>query len=182
MCVLYLFFFFSSRRRHTRFRNVTGVQTCALPIWGRGFSLLWFGRLVGRFEQRRTKCFFAHGSEYDHRITFRKRRHWLALLVWRHIRGNEINSPQIARFLCCARQCEVSVVNRIKRPAEESDVHECDCSPRDRVSTDSIKLCYTCAEFAERLQSYSPGCSIFGATPSSPGLSLWTTPIHCPIA
>src|ERR1043166_8524959 len=27
-----LFFFFSSRRRHTRFRNVTGVQTCALPI------------------------------------------------------------------------------------------------------------------------------------------------------
>src|ERR1043166_7397598 len=26
-------FFFSSRRRHTRFRNVTGVQTCALPIY-----------------------------------------------------------------------------------------------------------------------------------------------------
>src|ERR1043166_2783738 len=28
-----LCFFFSSRRRHTRFRNVTGVQTCALPIY-----------------------------------------------------------------------------------------------------------------------------------------------------
>src|SRR5210317_2036895 len=28
------FFFFSSRRRHTRFLNVTGVQTCALPIYG----------------------------------------------------------------------------------------------------------------------------------------------------
>src|SRR6056300_1451181 len=27
-----LVFFFSSRRRHTRFLNVTGVQTCALPI------------------------------------------------------------------------------------------------------------------------------------------------------
>src|SRR5213078_5028441 len=26
-------FFFSSRRRHTRFELVTGVQTCALPIW-----------------------------------------------------------------------------------------------------------------------------------------------------
>ena len=25
-------FFFSNRRRHTRFLNVTGVQTCALPI------------------------------------------------------------------------------------------------------------------------------------------------------
>src|SRR5213080_2652530 len=32
--ILYcLFFFFSSRRRHTRYRYVTGVQTCALPIW-----------------------------------------------------------------------------------------------------------------------------------------------------
>src|ERR1043166_7817778 len=29
---VFLFFFFSTRRRHTRFRNVTGVQTCALPI------------------------------------------------------------------------------------------------------------------------------------------------------
>src|SRR6059058_1311298 len=27
------FFFFSSRRRHTRCRYVTGVQTCALPIF-----------------------------------------------------------------------------------------------------------------------------------------------------
>src|ERR1051325_7349630 len=29
------FFFFSSRRRHTRLRTVTGVQTCALPICSR---------------------------------------------------------------------------------------------------------------------------------------------------
>src|SRR3546814_1074438 len=28
--------FFSSRRRHTRCALVTGVQTCALPIWTRG--------------------------------------------------------------------------------------------------------------------------------------------------
>src|SRR3546814_1328328 len=32
MCVVYVFFF-SSRRRHTRGALVTGVQTCALPIW-----------------------------------------------------------------------------------------------------------------------------------------------------
>src|SRR6184192_4745859 len=32
------FFFFSSRRRHTRCRLVTGVQTCALPIWAAGFG------------------------------------------------------------------------------------------------------------------------------------------------
>src|SRR3546814_4901956 len=29
---VHLFFFFSSRRRHTRCALVTGVQTCALPI------------------------------------------------------------------------------------------------------------------------------------------------------
>src|SRR3546814_3710204 len=33
MCLLiFLLFFFSSRRRHTRCALVTGVQTCALPI------------------------------------------------------------------------------------------------------------------------------------------------------
>src|SRR5881396_2380998 len=32
MLLLSLFFFFSSRRRHTRWYEVTGVQTCALPI------------------------------------------------------------------------------------------------------------------------------------------------------
>src|SRR3546814_3828029 len=30
---LFCFFFFSSRRRHTRCALVTGVQTCALPIY-----------------------------------------------------------------------------------------------------------------------------------------------------
>src|SRR3546814_7181065 len=34
----FLFFFFSSRRRHTRCALVTGVQTCALPI----FDDEWF--------------------------------------------------------------------------------------------------------------------------------------------
>src|SRR3546814_406966 len=32
-------FFFSSRRRHTRCALVTGVQTCALPIYGGGIRL-----------------------------------------------------------------------------------------------------------------------------------------------
>src|SRR3546814_7014283 len=34
LCVV-VFFFFSSRRLHTRCALVTGVQTCALPIWRR---------------------------------------------------------------------------------------------------------------------------------------------------
>src|SRR3546814_10348316 len=35
VCVFFLVFFFSSRRRHTRCALVTGVQTCALPISSR---------------------------------------------------------------------------------------------------------------------------------------------------
>src|SRR3546814_5040770 len=34
MRCIYVVFFFSSRRRHTRCALVTGVQTCALPIYG----------------------------------------------------------------------------------------------------------------------------------------------------
>src|SRR3546814_7405429 len=33
LCLLLCFFFFSSRRRHTRCALMTGVQTCALPIY-----------------------------------------------------------------------------------------------------------------------------------------------------
>src|SRR3546814_18831227 len=42
--VLVLLFFFSSRRRHTRCALVTGVQTCALPIYS-GHSRIMGGRL-----------------------------------------------------------------------------------------------------------------------------------------
>ena len=33
MLTIQVIFFFSSRRRHTRSSNVTGVQTCAHPSW-----------------------------------------------------------------------------------------------------------------------------------------------------
>src|SRR3546814_8711744 len=50
------FFFFSSRRRHTRCALVTGVQTCALPIYG-SLTLLHFAQLhhtlaLAAIEQR----------------------------------------------------------------------------------------------------------------------------------
>src|SRR3546814_9724611 len=35
MSKVFIFFFFASRRRHTRCALVTGVQTCALPIYDR---------------------------------------------------------------------------------------------------------------------------------------------------
>src|SRR3546814_2978119 len=40
-----IIFFFSSRRRHTRCALVTGVQTCALPIWSSLYGLV--GELNG---------------------------------------------------------------------------------------------------------------------------------------
>src|SRR3546814_8838657 len=50
MCVFYLFFF-SSRRRHTRCALVTGVQTCALPIWVQSVNdFIVFGAMaIGSF-------------------------------------------------------------------------------------------------------------------------------------
>src|SRR3546814_5531697 len=50
---LFFVFFFSSRRRHTRCALVTGVQTCALPIWNahtdeRATVALFVGRAWNR--------------------------------------------------------------------------------------------------------------------------------------
>ena len=49
---IYNYFFFSSKRRHTSYISVTGVQTCALPILnslitGLSFSVLLFDEING---------------------------------------------------------------------------------------------------------------------------------------
>src|SRR3546814_6811756 len=49
--MLLWYFFFSSRRRHTRCALVTGVQTCALPIWP-DISLDEYINLKERVENR----------------------------------------------------------------------------------------------------------------------------------
>src|SRR3546814_7789737 len=46
-------FFFSSRRRHTRCALVTGVQTCALPIYIRLWLRAEIDTLVGLLRQLR---------------------------------------------------------------------------------------------------------------------------------
>src|SRR3546814_1754145 len=51
LCVLvFSWFFFSSRRRHTRCALVTGVQTCALPICGHSPPGLSERPLLGRSQ------------------------------------------------------------------------------------------------------------------------------------
>src|SRR3546814_5706894 len=57
------FFFFSSRRRHTRCALVTGVQTCALPIW---WAVPWsprWTRPVVPVRQPRQRRFWRRRSE-----------------------------------------------------------------------------------------------------------------------
>src|SRR3546814_6385633 len=65
-------FFFSSRRRHTRCALVTGVQTCALPIWGVGGVAPTYGFSVSRYSvppmrrtlrsiQRARRCTYGPG-------------------------------------------------------------------------------------------------------------------------
>src|SRR3546814_9473969 len=56
---MFLFFFFSSRRRHTRCALVTGVQTCALPISPDGF-ILAFKRVKKDYWDHRTGETFFH--------------------------------------------------------------------------------------------------------------------------
>src|SRR3546814_13239178 len=50
MIIVFVVFFFSSRRRHTRCALVTGVQTCALPISLRDVEYLRIDR--ERFPRR----------------------------------------------------------------------------------------------------------------------------------
>src|SRR3546814_9944840 len=47
-----MFFFFSSRRRHTRCALVTGVQTCALPISGRATRMIFGVETARRARQK----------------------------------------------------------------------------------------------------------------------------------
>src|SRR3546814_6940898 len=47
-------FFFSSRRRHTRCALVTGVQTCALPIWTIESGVDFEKRILSIYQECRT--------------------------------------------------------------------------------------------------------------------------------
>src|SRR3546814_8479454 len=49
-------FFFSSRRRHTRCALVTGVQTCALPIFGAVLVVGGLSVVISRSIMRRTRA------------------------------------------------------------------------------------------------------------------------------
>src|SRR3546814_5437862 len=77
-----IFFFFSSRRRHTRCALVTGVQTCALPI-----SKLSIG-VGGGFQALDAADLFDSGSE---------RFGILPVVSWRLFDGGRVHAEIHAR-------------------------------------------------------------------------------------
>src|SRR3546814_17225439 len=63
--MFFVLFFFSSRRRHTRCALVTGVQTCALPIWSGELGVGEVSVVVACSAPHRAEAFEAcrHGIE-----------------------------------------------------------------------------------------------------------------------
>src|SRR3546814_12700170 len=55
-------FFFSSRRRHTKCSLVTGVQTCALPIYDEGYARL---RIIARSLSQVARAWYLSGPEQE---------------------------------------------------------------------------------------------------------------------
>src|SRR3546814_2923925 len=53
--MILLVFFFSSRRRHTRCALVTGVQTCALPIFSVTLTPMMCARILRASPQRQAR-------------------------------------------------------------------------------------------------------------------------------
>src|SRR5881296_3718256 len=69
MFCFFLFFFFSSRRRHTRCCCVTGVQTCALPIFcsSDAVSALGFTNSCRRYAMHIGDAFLQSGEIAERR-------------------------------------------------------------------------------------------------------------------
>src|SRR3546814_3804771 len=85
-------FFFSSRRRHTRCALVTGVQTCALPIYAVIFPAV-----------------IAHGSVPTNRFSIKSAAtgEFAGLKVGSFWPGNGARGlPQIGRASCRERVCQ----------------------------------------------------------------------------
>src|SRR3546814_4537178 len=78
-CFLFLFFF-SSRRRHTRCALVTGVQTCALPIFpttaGTGSEATRFTIITDEATDEKMLCpglaYLPIAALVDYELTFTK--------------------------------------------------------------------------------------------------------------
>src|SRR3546814_10692458 len=66
MCSVWtcFFFFFASRRRHTRCALVTGVQTCALPIFLKAYRAMLTITVVGVTVAGHYGASLTHGADF----------------------------------------------------------------------------------------------------------------------
>src|SRR3546814_6566327 len=100
---VFLCFFFSSRRRHTRCALVTGVQTCALPICSLAISTgLVVLSMAALYFVEGAPSYFALGvglvavGSVFNEITGV---HYNAMLV-------QVSTPKIGRASCRERVCQ----------------------------------------------------------------------------
>src|SRR3546814_4706928 len=103
MSVVFYFFFFSSRRRHTRCALVTGVQTCALPIFAKGQHMIALLTAENEHQSVLTATENGYGkrtpvSEYT--------RHGRGTQGMIAIQCSERNGRQIGRASCRERVCQ----------------------------------------------------------------------------
>src|SRR3546814_9845468 len=105
------FFFFSSRRRHTRCELLTGIQTCALPIWAamdRGFCVFCHLRPI---EGRKRKYCIDHARQASLLLKRYHRRLWKALgdkywlADWKH-KTPEERRTYFREYMRRYRRCE----------------------------------------------------------------------------
>src|SRR3546814_3631139 len=89
------FFFFSSRRRHTRCALVTGVQTCALPIYRQEVLSFDMGGTTAKL------CFIDH-------LRPQLSRSFEIAREYRNQKGSGIpvKIPEIGRASCRERVCQ----------------------------------------------------------------------------
>ena len=77
----------------------------------------------GSLQNRRDKRLLAHGGQHHHGVAVEIWSHRPALLVGRNIGRHKVDAPQIEAFLRRPGQRQVPVVNRIERPAQQTDIH-----------------------------------------------------------
>src|SRR3546814_6830171 len=94
-----VFFFFSSRRRHTRCALVTGVQTCALPIYGLGGLLAVHLVLLG--DLREAVPPYSKNSTLTAVCLATPRGTFLGFVVWA-----SAGLEEIGRASCRERVCQ----------------------------------------------------------------------------
>src|SRR3546814_9185064 len=107
MCLVVVFFVFSSRRRHTRCALVTGVQTCALPIsqfvgkTATGMITVFCGGEQGTEKQQKTVRVLVIGVERLARQVLR-----VTADLAHGARSMQPVTVQIGRASCRERVCQ----------------------------------------------------------------------------